>query len=239
MGVRSLYYWPTPNAYKVQILLEELDLDYDLEIVDIRQGEQFEENFLREFPNNKIPVYVERKENGEEISLFESGAILEYLADTHGAFLAPAKSPQRYHVLKWLYWQMASLGPMLGQNFHFTHYADENIPYALNRYQQETERLYAVLDYELSHSPFVGSEHYSIADMAIYPWVYTHAKTNIQLQDFPAIQLWFFDLSERKAVKRSYEIGKQYREGPTVNEDSKKILFNQGSQAINKLRAKD
>lgn len=201
----ELYYWTTPNGYKVPIFLEELGLPYRLLPINIGKGEQFEPEFLKIAPNNRIPALVdpEPADGGAPISVFESGAILLYLADKTG-YLIPADTRGRTEVLEWLFWQMAGLGPMAGQNHHFSQYAPEKIPYAIDRYVNETSRLYAVLNQQLAEREFVAGE-YSIADIAIYPWIVPYERQGQNLENFPNIQRWFEAIKARPATLRAYE----------------------------------
>jgi len=234
----KLYTWPTPNGYKVSIFLREAGIPYQAIPVSISRGEQFSPEFLRLTPNNKIPVLVDEAPSfaPAPVVLFESGCILEYLADKTGQFLAPIGSAARYETLKWLYWQMAGFGPMLGQNHHFSSYAPEKIPYAIKRYLDETRRLYTVLDHRLAESPYVGGQDYGIADMAVYPWVVSHDKQGQKLEDFPHIKNWFEGLRERPAVRDAYAEGNRLRgeQGATVSESSKAILFGQTGDHLRK-----
>ena len=225
----DLYYWPTPNGHKITIFLEEVGLDYTIVPVDIGRGAQFEPAFLRLAPNNRMPAIVDDDPigGGEPLSVFESGAILEYLADKTGRFL-PAAPRGRYEVLQWLYWQMGGLGPMLGQNHHFTQYAPERIPYAIERYRKETERLYGVLDERLRDREFVAGA-FSIADMACYPWIVPHERQGMVLAEFPNLKRWFDAIAERPAVVRAYARGAEVKTRETaMDEAAKKILFGQG-----------
>lgn len=225
----QLYSWPTPNSYKVTILLRELGLPYDFHVVDISKGEQFLPDFLQKNPNNKIPVLVDDSVASSPAVLFESGCILEYLADKTQKFLPPVGNPKRYEVLKWLYWQMAGFGPMLGQNHHFSQYAPEKIPYAIDRYVNESKRLYKVLDHQLARTQnFVAGTELSIADFAVYPWVVSHEKQGIDLKDYSAVKKWFETLSMRPSVVESYKEGDEIKKGRvTVTEESRKFLFGQ------------
>lgn len=200
----DLYYWTTPNGHKITIFLEEAGLDYKIHPVNISAGEQFKPEFLAIAPNNRIPAIVDHTpaDGGAPISLFESGAILEYLADKTGKFL-PRERRQRAQVMQWLFWQMAGLGPMAGQNHHFVQYAPERIPYAMERYIKETTRLYGVLDKQLEGRDFIAGE-YSIADMACYPWIVPHEKQKQDLAQFPNLKRWFDAISVRPAVERAY-----------------------------------
>ncbi|WP_353979982.1 glutathione binding-like protein [Salinicola endophyticus] len=201
----DLYYWTTPNGHKITLCLEEAGLDYRIRPIDIAKGEQFSAEFLEISPNNRIPAIVDRApiDGGQPLALFESGAILEYLADKSGKFL-PKSGRQRYRVLQWLHWQVGGLGPMAGQNHHFRHYAPRKIEYAIERYTKETARLYGVLDRQLEDNDFVAGDDYSIADMAIWPWIRSYEKQGQELDDFPALQRWFEGVQRRDAVNRAY-----------------------------------
>lgn len=200
----DLYYWTTPNGHKITLFLEETGLEYKIHPVNISTGEQFRPEFLAIAPNNRIPAIVDHNpvDGGAPINLFESGAILEYLADKTGKFL-PSDTRKRAEVMQWLFWQMAGLGPMAGQNHHFVQYAPERIPYAMERYIKETTRLYGVLDKQLEGRDFIAGD-YSIADMACYPWIVPHEKQKQDLAAFPNLKRWFDAMSERPAVKRAY-----------------------------------
>ncbi len=198
----DLYYWPTPNGHKITIFLEEAGLQYKIHPVDISKGEQFKPEFLKISPNNKIPAIVDH-DNG--LSIFESGAILWYLGEKTGKFL-PRETDARAQVAQWLFWQVGGLGPMAGQNHHFTRYAPEKIPYAIDRYVKETTRLYGVLNKQLEATQNYVAGEYSIADMAIYPWIVPYEMQQQNLDDFPALKTWFHNMQERPAVKRAYEI---------------------------------
>lgn len=204
----DLHFWTTPNGYKPLIFLEEAGLHYTLKPVNIGAGEQFEPAFLEIAPNNRIPAIVDHAPHGREAPLpvFESGAILHYLAEKTGKFL-PTKPAQRADVQQWLFWQMGGLGPMAGQNHHFSSYAPEKVPYAIKRYVDETARLYSVLDKQLANRDFVAG-NYSIADMAIYPWIVPYKNQGQNLNDFPNLKRWFATMAARPAVKRAYEKGK-------------------------------
>jgi len=207
----DLYYWTTPNGHKVSIFLEEAGLPYRVHGVDIGKNEQFAPAFLRIAPNNRIPAIVDDApaDSGEPMSLFESGAILLYLAEKTGRFL-PQDLRGRQEVSQWLFWQMGGLGPMAGQNHHFGTFAPEKIPYAIDRYVKETARLYGVLDRRLADRAFVAGE-YSIADMAIYPWIVPHERQQQSLADFPNVQRWFASIEARPAVQRAYALVAQFQ----------------------------
>lgn len=203
----DLYYWTTPNGHKVSLFLEEAGLPYKVHPINIGQGDQFKPDFLKIAPNNRIPAIVDRNptDGGEPISLFESGAILLYLAEKTGQFI-PQDLRGRQEALQWLFWQMGGLGPMAGQNHHFSQFAPEKIPYAIKRYVDETARLYGVLDRRLADRAFVAGEDYSIADMAIYPWIVSHKWQSQRLEDFPHVLRWFNSIKERPATVRAYEL---------------------------------
>ncbi|TLG88688.1 thiol:disulfide oxidoreductase [Pseudomonas edaphica] len=203
----DLYYWTTPNGHKVSLFLEEAGLPYTVHPINIGQGEQFKPDFLKIAPNNRIPAIVDHSptDGGAPISLFESGAILLYLAEKTGQFI-PKDLRGRQEALQWLFWQMVGLGPMAGQNHHFSQFAPEKIPYAIKRYVDETARLYGVLDRRLADRAFVAGEDYSIADMAIYPWIVSHKWQSQRLEDFPHVQRWFNSIKERPATVRAYEL---------------------------------
>jgi GST-like protein len=223
----ELYFWTTPNGYKPLIFLEETGLDYALVPVDIGAGAQFEPDFLKIAPNNRIPAIVDTAPagGGKPISVFESGAILHYLAEKTGRFL-PTEPAARADVQQWLFWQMGGLGPMAGQNHHFSNYAPEKVPYAIDRYVKETARLYRVLDTRLADRDFIAGD-YSIADMASYPWIVPYRNQGQDLADFPNLARWFAVVGAREAVKRAYAKGKALNTAPTVTEESKRILFGQ------------
>lgn len=203
----DLYYWTTPNGHKVSLFLEEAGLPYKVHPINIGQGDQFKPDFLKIAPNNRIPAIVDQSptDGGAPISLFESGAILLYLAEKTGQFL-PQDLRGRQEALQWLFWQMGGLGPMAGQNHHFSQFAPEKIPYAIKRYVDETARLYGVLDRRLADRPFVAGADYSIADMAIYPWIVSHKWQSQRLEDFPHVQRWFNSIKDRPATVRAYEL---------------------------------
>ncbi|WP_210395266.1 glutathione binding-like protein [Motiliproteus sediminis] len=230
----TLYFWTTPNGYKPLILLNELGIDYRIEPVNISTGAQFEKGFLAIAPNNRIPAIIDDAPvDGEgPLSLFESGAILEYLADKRGQLLpSPAQPRQRFEVLQWLYWQMGGLGPMAGQNHHFVQYAPQQIAYAIQRYVNETSRLYAVMNKQLAAQEFLAG-NYSIADIACYPWIVPHAKQRQNLADYPHLQAWFERIGERPAVKAAYTEGAAINTNATVTEESRTLLFGQSADTV-------
>ena len=226
----DLYFWTTPNGYKPLIFLEESGLPHRVRPVDIGAGEQFAPDFNEISPNNRIPAMIDHDPDGADtpLSLFESGAILLYLAEKTRRFL-PRDTAGRAEVLQWLFWQMGGLGPMAGQNLHFSAYAPETIPYAIERYENETRRLYGVLDRRLAGRDFVAGEDYSIADMAIYPWILTLERNQKRLDDFPNLKRWFGAIAARPATIRAYRKGKAINQAPTITEESKKLLFGQGA----------
>jgi GST-like protein len=223
----ELYYWPTPNGHKITIFLEETGLPYTIRPVDIGKGEQFTEAFLAISPNNKMPAIIDRApaDGGEPLSMFESGAILEYLAQKSGRLL-PADPRQRFEILPWLYWQVGHLGPMLGQHHHFSRYAPEKLEYAIERYQKEAERLYGVLDDRLENRDYIADD-YSIADIASYPWVLPESQ-NIDMAEYPHLARWRQRIAERPAVQRAYQVADAVKSGEVVTEESRNILFGQG-----------
>ena len=227
----DLYYWTTPNGHKITIFLEEAELAYTIKPVNISAGEQFGAEFLKLSPNNRIPAIVDHDpaDGAGPLSIFESGAILEYLAEKTGK-LMPTDRRGRAEVMQWLFWQTSGLGPMLGQNHHFSRYAPEPIPYAIERYRRETERLYSVLDRQLQEHEYIAGA-YSIADIAAYPWVVPHTHQGIRLAAFAHVKRWFDAVSARAAVKRAYEHAARVNIAPTVTEDSRAVLFGQGQRA--------
>ncbi len=229
----ALYYWPTPNGHKITIFLEEAGLPYRIVPVDIGKGEQFKPDFLEISPNNRMPAIIDEapKDGGGPLSLFESGAILIYLAEKSGQFL-PIETRARFRVLQWLFWQIGGLGPMAGQNHHFARYSPEKIPYAINRYVNETNRLYGVLDRRLAQTSFLAGD-YSIADMATYPWVVPYDAQGQKLEDFPHLKRWFDTVAARPAVQRAYEAGKHLqRERTGFTDEERKILFGQTAASV-------
>jgi GSH-dependent disulfide-bond oxidoreductase len=225
----DLYYWTTPNGHKITIFLEEANLKYRLIPINISKGEQFDPAFLKIAPNNRIPAMVDHKPpgGGAPVSLMESGAILLYLADKAKKFLNRKDLNARADALQWLFWQMGGLGPMCGQNHHFSLYAPEKIPYAINRYVNETSRLYGVMDERLKDREFLAGE-YSIADMACYPWIVPYERQQQDLNKFPNLKRWFETIGARDAVKRAYARAKEINTVPSVQtEESRRILFGQ------------
>ncbi|MFC1456034.1 glutathione S-transferase N-terminal domain-containing protein [Microvirga arabica] len=228
----ELYYWPTPNGHKITMFLEEAGLPYEIRPVDISAGDQFKPEFLAISPNNRMPAIVDHEPTGggEPVSVFESGAILVYLAEKTARFL-PTDLRGRKAVLEWLFWQVGGLGPMAGQNHHFVQYAPEKIPYAMNRYVNETNRLYGVLDRQLVGRDYIAGE-YSIADMACYPWIVPHERQQQNMDEFPNLKGWFERVRERPATVRAYQQGEPYMSRPAVTEEGKKILFGQTAGSL-------
>ena len=229
----DLHYWPTPNGHKITMFLEEAGIDYRIVPVNIAKGEQFTPDFLRIAPNNRMPAIVDTApaSGGDPISIFESGAILLYLGDKTGRFL-PAETRARFEVVEWLFWQMAGLGPMLGQNFHFSRYAPDKIDYAIKRYVNETNRLFGVLDRRLEGRAFIAGD-YSIADMACYPWIVPHEQLGQRIDDFPNLKRWFDTIAARPATVEAYRKGKEITDGYVVDEEqAKKVLFGQSAKTV-------
>lgn len=230
----DLYYWPTPNGHKITLFLEETRLPYKLIGVNIGTGEQFKPDFLKISPNNRMPAIVDHAPagGGKPISVFESGAILLYLAGKTGKFI-PRDLRGQVEVLQWLMWQMGGLGPMLGQNHHFANYAPEKIPYAIERYVKETSRLYGVLNRRLADRAFVAGKSYSIADMACYPWLIPDRQGQ-NMDDFPHLARWYAAIKARPATVRAYARAKEVRpETPTAMTDAqRKVLFGQDKSVV-------
>ena len=224
----ELYYWPTPNGHKITMFLEEVELPYRIHPVDISAGDQFKPEFLSISPNNRMPAIVdpEPSDRGEPVSVFESGAILVYLAEKAGKLL-PHGLRGRKTALEWVFWQVGGLGPMAGQNHHFVQYAPEKIPYAMDRYVNETNRLYGVLDRRLDGRSYIAGDQYSIADIASYPWIVPWKRQQQNLDDFPNLRRWFDTVRARPATVRAYAKGEPYSHRPAVTEEGKKILFGQ------------
>jgi len=208
----ELYYWPTPNGHKISIALEEMGLDYEVVAVNIGKGDQFNPDFLAFSPNNRMPAIIDHDGiDGQKTTLFESGAILMYLAEKTG-MLMPQERQAKKAVYEWLMWQMGGFGPMLGQAHHFNHYAPEKIEYAMNRYSQEANRLYGVLDRQLAKNPYVAGNEYSIADIAILPWTRTYQRQHVNIDDYPHVKAWRETLGARKAVIDGMKVGAEWRE---------------------------
>lgn len=230
----ELHYWTTPNGHKVTLFLEEAGLEYRITPVHIGKGEQFEADFLRFSPNNKIPAIIDSKpaDGGEPITVFESGAILLYLAGKTGQFI-PKDLRGQVQTLEWLMWQMGGLGPMAGQNHHFAHYAPEKLPYAIDRYVKETSRLYAVLDKRLKGREFILGKQYTIADMASYPWIIPERQGQT-LDEFPNLRRWHAAIRARPATVRAYAKAKEINPAPRVphTDAERKILFGQDRSVV-------
>jgi GST-like protein len=229
----ELHYWPTPNGHKITMFLEETGLPYTIVPVNIGKGDQFQPDFLKIAPNNRMPAIIDRapKDGGAPISVFESGAILEYLGDKTGRFF-PTEVRARTEVRQWLFWQMGGLGPMAGQNHHFAHYAPEKLPYAIERYVNETNRLYGVLNRRLADRPFVAGD-YSIADMAAYPWVVPYKNQSQDIETFPHLKRWFEAIQNRPATIRAYEKGKEVNNAaPVMTDEARKVLFGQTAAVV-------
>lgn len=226
----DLYYWTTPNGHKITIFLEEAGLPYRIHPVNIMKGEQFNPEFLKISPNNRIPAIVDNEplDHQNSLSLFESGAILWYLAEKTKKFV-PADVRGKAKVSEWLFWQVGGLGPMAGQNHHFNIYATEKIPYAMERYLKETNRLYGVLNKQLEHHEFVAGE-YSIADMAIYPWIVPWENQGQNLNDFPHLKRWFSTMEKRPAVIKAYKVAENINQDKPMTDEARKVLFGQSSR---------
>ncbi len=226
----DLHYWPTPNGHKVTLFLEESGLPYRIVPVNIGKGEQFAPDFLKIAPNNRMPAIVDHApaDGGAPITLFESGAILLYLAEKTKRFI-PEDIRGRAETLQWLFWQMGGLGPMAGQNHHFSQYAPEKIPYAIERYVKETNRLYGVLDRRLADRAFVAGDAYTIADMASYPWIVPWERQGQSLDDHPHLKRWFETIRERPATKAAYAKAKEINpdDGKPMSDEAKKVMFGQ------------
>ena len=230
----DLHYWPTPNGHKITMFLEEAGLAYTIRPVNIVEGDQFKPDFLRLSPNNRMPAIVDHMpaDGGARVSVFESGAILVYLAEKTGRFLS-TDPRKRVQTLEWLFWQIGGLGPMAGQNHHFALYAPETVPYAVNRYVKETNRLYGVLDKRLADHEFLAGD-YSIADMASYPWIVPYKRQSQSLDDFPNLKRWFEAINARPGTQRAYEAGKsiQMRRPEELTPEEKGMLFGQDSSVV-------
>jgi GST-like protein len=221
----DVYTWPTPNGHKVHIMLEECALPYTVHAVDIQAGDQFKPEFLKISPNNKIPAIVDRDgPGGRPMALFESGAILFYLASKTGRFL-PADIRDRWSVMQWTMFQMGHIGPMLGQAHHFLIYAPEKIEYAMNRYAKEANRLYGVLDKRLAESEWIACGEYTIADMAIMPWLRSYKNQGVDLSEYPEVKRWFDAINERPAVQRGLAVlAERRRQGP-ITAEQREVMF--------------
>lgn len=226
----DLYYWPTPNGWKVSIMLEEIELPYTVRPVNIMAGDQFKPEFLEISPNNKMPAIVDPDgPDGQPIALFESGAILLYLADKTGK-LIPAQPRDRYTVIQWLMFQMGGVGPMLGQAHHFRQYAPEKISYAIDRYTNEATRLYKVLNKQLGKAEYIAGD-YSIADIAIFPWIVPYENQGQDLNAYPNLKRWFETVQQRPAVQKGMALLQEDRSGGQMSEEAREALF--GSRQAN------
>jgi GSH-dependent disulfide-bond oxidoreductase len=231
----DLYYWPTPNGHKITLFLEEAKLPYKLIGVNIGKGDQFDPAFLKFSPNNRMPAIIDHDpvDSEKPISVFESGAILLYLAGKTGRFI-PKDLRGQVEALEWLMWQMGGLGPMLGQNHHFNHYAPEKIPYAIERYVKETSRLYGVLNKRLATRPFILGKQYSIADMASYPWIIPHRQGQ-DFADFPHLARWHAAIKARPATERAYARAKEINPNPgagAADPNARRVLFGQDKSVV-------
>lgn len=226
----DLYYWPTPNGWKASIALEELGLAYRVLPVHIGRGEQFQPDFLAISPNNRIPALVDHEPlgGGAPLSIFESGAMLMYLAEKTGR-LMPTDPRGRYEVVQWVMWQMGGLGPMTGQAYHFRSYAPERIAYATDRYMKEVDRLYGVIERRLADRDYLAGD-YSIADIAAWPWVVGHDRLGISLEAFPRVARWVEAIGKRPAVERGLAVGRELNSPSGPDEQAKKVLFGQTSK---------
>ncbi len=234
----DIFFWTTPNGYKVLLFAEEAGIDYAIKPVNISKGEQFQPEFLRISPNNRMPALVDHSPvgGGKAISVFESGAILLYLAEKTGKFIAK-DIHGRVEVLQWLFWQMGGLGPMAGQNNHFRTYAPERLAYAIDRYTKEVNRLYGVMNHRLADRSFLAGSEYTIADMASYPWTLSPERHGQNIDDFPYLKRWRAEIAERPATKSAYAKGGAINTAPTVNgEEARKILFGQTAAVLDSVK---
>ncbi len=227
----DLYYWPTPNGKKIAIMLEECGVPYNVVPVNIGRGDQFKADFLAISPNNRMPAIVD---SDTGISVFESGAILMYLAEKTGRFMSPALK-ERYEVIQWLVWQVAGLGPMAGQLSHFVNYAPEPVPYAKERYSNEYDRLLCVMDRRLEDRDYLAGG-YSIADMAAFPWVASYKRLGADIDKFERLRQWIDALKARPAVQRGMELGADWSQPQLTDDESRKILFGQTAESIRRAR---
>ena len=221
----DLYTWPTPNGHKIHIMLEETGLPYTVHPIDIQAGDQFKPDFLKISPNNKMPAIVDRDgPGGKPMALAESGAILFYLASKTGKFL-PADIRERWAVMQWVMFQMGHIGPMLGQAHHFLGYSVEKIPYAMDRYKNEANRLYGVLDRRLGESAYVATGAYTIADMAVMPWLRSADRQGVNMDDYPNVKRWFDKINERPAVKRGLQVLADRRRTGALTPEQREVMF--------------
>lgn len=231
----DVHYWPTPNGHKITMFLEETGTPYTIVPVNIGKGDQFKPDFLKIAPNNRMPAIVDHKpkDGGAPVEIFESGAILLYLAEKTGQFM-PSDIRKRYDVIQWVMWQMGGLGPMAGQNHHFNVYAPEKLQYAIDRYVKETNRLYGVLNKRLADREFLAGD-YSIADMMSYPWVVPWKRQSQNIDDFPHLRRWFNAIRERPATVRAYELTEKVNPNAAVGiqtDEARKILFGQTAAVV-------
>jgi len=231
----DVHYWPTPNGHKITMFLEETGTPYKIVPVNIGKGEQFKPEFLKIAPNNRMPAIVDHKpkDGGAPVEIFESGAILLYLAEKYGQFM-PSEVRKRYDVIQWVMWQMGGLGPMAGQNHHFNVYAPEKLPYAIDRYVKETNRLYGVMNKRLADREFLAGD-YSIADMMSYPWIVPWKRQSQNIDDFPHLRRWFNTIRERPATVRAYELTDKINPNAAVGiqtDEARKILFGQTAAVV-------
>lgn len=226
----DLYTWPTPNGHKVHIMLEETGLEYTVHPINIHKGDQFEPAFLQISPNNKMPAIVDQDgPGGSAYPMFESGAILMYLADKTGSLL-PRETRARYDVVQWLMFQMGSVGPMLGQAHHFLGYAPEKIPYAMDRYRNEANRLYAVIDRRLAEHEYLAGE-YSIADIAVWPWLRRPERQGVEREQYPNFMRWFAAIEARPAVQRGVQVLAEHQSTGTLSEEARRNMFGDAQYA--------
>jgi GST-like protein len=237
MADLELYYWPTPNGHKITMFLEEVGEPYELAPVNIGAGDQFKPEFLAISPNNRMPAIIDRapKDGGAPVSVFESGAILQYLADKLGK-LWPVDLRGRAAVSEWLFWQVANLGPMAGQNHHFNLYAPEKLQYAIDRYVNETNRLYGVLDRRLEHSEWLAGGEYSIADIASYPWIVPWKRQSQNLDAHPSLKRWFNAIAARPSTVRAYAKAAEFKNEGATTDAARKMLFGQTAASVKAAR---
>jgi len=234
----DLYYWPTPNGWKISIMLEECGLPYSVKPVNIGRGEQFSPAFLALSPNNRMPAIVDLDPpgGGEPVAIFESAAILQYLAEKTGRFM-PRDVRGKYEVLQWLAWQVANLGPVAGQLNHFANYAADKIPYAIDRFTNEMNRLLGVLERRLTDRPYLAGE-YSIADMATWSWVFPEYQGRKVLADFPHVARWWDTIASRPAVQKGRAVGEELRRGATtLDDEARRVLFGQTAASVTKAES--
>ena len=221
----ELYTWPTPNGHKIHIMLEETGLAYNVHPIDIGAGAQFDPAFLKISPSNKMPAIVDTEgPDGAPISLFESGAILLYLVEKTGRFW-PRDARGAYRALQWLMWQMGGLGPMLGQAHHFRQYAPEPIPYAVDRYTNESRRLYGVADRRLGETRYLAGDDYTVADIACFPWTRSYERQGVDLAEYPNVERWFNEIAARPAVQRGVEVLAEFRRTGPIDERAREVMF--------------